>query len=110
MDKADFDNEIFSRLPRFELPLHYDSWCQNRRKIMTQINPITPAIDYHLVQAVFPFESKLSDLPVEKIAPGFRERLREYVQLQQQLLHDLTKINKEVTKDALPFREWLQYL
>lgn len=111
MDKDTFDKEVYQALSNFGLAAYFSLWQSARRERLRQFDSTVPSIDYHLIAVInSPGPNKAGIEEIEKIVPGFKERLRQYGELQARLLHDLARVNKEIVKEVLPFREWLQNL
>lgn len=108
MDKNIFEQEIFNRLGNGGASLAYNGWHNHRRDILRSIKNMDPnnrSIDYHLISAMIATGVPRS---IEKIVPGISERLTQYLNLQSQLCHDLTRLNKLVSKETAPFQDWLK--
>lgn len=109
MDEQTFEKEILGALPAGGIAAYYNRWHNRRRETLRHSIAALKvrSIDHHLLAAAM-----LEGVPaaVEDIVPGFQERLNRYADLQQQLLHDLTKVNKVVSKEITPFQDWLTQL
>lgn len=112
MDKRTFDNVIYD-LPVNGIESQYHYWCEVRRNMLKAASVDSPITDYHLVQAlvhVLSIQGLSAVEQLEKMFPGFSDRLKQYKALQIQLIQELHLLHKEVSKQVIPFRDYLNHL